>query len=104
MSATTGQRFPGAALAERATTLGEPFSRYLGEAVRELRPTLDGAATRITYWLRPDRTIVLLTTFRKTKNREDAEVKRAIEARRICETDHGPAHEEFLRTIEKGEL
>ncbi|MGY1944834.1 MULTISPECIES: type II toxin-antitoxin system RelE/ParE family toxin [Nocardia] len=93
-----------ALLAERATTLSEPFSRYLGEGVRELRPTLDGAATRITYWFRSDRTIVLLTTFRKTKDREDAEVKRAIEMRRICEDEHGPAHDEFLRTIEKGEL
>ncbi|WP_280213608.1 type II toxin-antitoxin system RelE/ParE family toxin [Nocardia cyriacigeorgica] len=29
-------------LAEHALTLGEPFSRHLGEGVRELRPTLDG--------------------------------------------------------------
>ncbi|WP_324192221.1 type II toxin-antitoxin system RelE/ParE family toxin [Nocardia puris] len=35
-------------LADRATTLGEPFSRYLGDGVRELRPTIDGAAIRIT--------------------------------------------------------
>lgn len=26
-------------LAERAETLGEPFARYLGDGVRELRPT-----------------------------------------------------------------
>ncbi|MFI7003344.1 type II toxin-antitoxin system RelE/ParE family toxin [Nocardia sp. NPDC050175] len=91
-------------LAERAQTLGEPFARHLGEGVRELRPTLDGAATRITYWFRSDRTIVLLTTFRKTKDREDAEVKRAIRARMVCEAEHGPAHDEFVRVIEKGEL
>jgi hypothetical protein len=36
--------------------------------------------------------MVLLTVFRKTRMREDAEVK------------HEPAHEEFVRTIEKGEL
>lgn len=31
-------------LAEYAATLGEPYARYLGDGVRELRPTLDGAA------------------------------------------------------------
>lgn len=91
-------------LADHATTLGEPFSRHLGEGVRELRPTLDGAATRITYWFRSDRTIVLLTVFRKTRDREDAEVKRAIKARMICAAEHGPAHDEFIRVIEQGEL
>ncbi|MFE1595947.1 type II toxin-antitoxin system RelE/ParE family toxin [Nocardia sp. NPDC058705] len=91
-------------LAERATTLAEPFSRYLGDGVRELRPTLDGAKTRITYWLRADRTVVLLTVFRKTRAREDAEVERAISAKLICEAEHGPAHEEFVRVIDKGVL
>ena len=37
-------------LAQYAATLGEPYARYLGDGVRELRPTLDGAAMRITYW------------------------------------------------------
>ncbi|WP_211334144.1 type II toxin-antitoxin system RelE/ParE family toxin [Nocardia puris] len=91
-------------LADRATTLGEPFSRYLGDGVRELRPTIDGAAIRITYWFRHVRTIVLLTTFRKTKDREDAEVKRAIKARMTCEAEHGRAHDEFIRVIDRGEL
>ena len=30
-------------LAQNAATLGEPYARYLGDGVRELRPTLDGA-------------------------------------------------------------
>lgn len=91
-------------LAERADSLGEPYARYLGDGVRELRPTLDGASIRITYWLAPGRRAVLLTMFRKTRMREDAEVKRAKLAQQTCQAEHGPAHEEFIRTIEKGEL
>jgi hypothetical protein len=91
-------------LAERAETLGEPFARYLGDGVRELRPTLDGAAIRITYWLAPGRRVVLLTVFRKTKMREDIEVKRAKLAQQTCQAEHEPAHQEFVRTIERGEL
>jgi hypothetical protein len=91
-------------LAERAETLGEPFARYLGDGVRELRPALDGAAIRITYWLAPGRRVVLLTVFRKTKMREDIEVKRAKLAQQTCQAEHEPAHQEFVRTIERGEL
>jgi len=91
-------------LAEHAAALGEPYARYLGDGVRELRPTLDGAAIRITYWLTPSRTAVLLTVFRKTRMREDTEVRRARLAQKVCEAEHGPAHEEFIRTIEEGEV
>jgi hypothetical protein len=91
-------------LAEQAAMLGEPYARHLGEGVRELRPTLDGAAMRITYWLTPSRTAVLLTVFRKTRMREEGEVKRAMLAKKICEVEHGPAHEEFVRIIEEGEI
>ena len=59
------------------TTLGEPYSRHLGGRLRELRMVLDGDAVRIPYWLAPDRRIVLLTVFRKTRMREAAEVERA---------------------------
>ncbi|MGW5515301.1 type II toxin-antitoxin system RelE/ParE family toxin [Nocardia africana] len=91
-------------LAEKAESLSEPYARYLGDGVRELRPTLDGAAIRITYWLAPGRRAILLTVFRKTRMREDAEVKRAKIAQQTCEAEHTPAHQEFIRTIEKGEL
>ncbi|MEV0592379.1 type II toxin-antitoxin system RelE/ParE family toxin [Nonomuraea cavernae] len=91
-------------LAEHAAAFGEPYARCLGDGVRELRPTLDGAAIRITYWLTPNRTAVLLTVFRKTRMREDAEVRRAKLAQKVCEAEHGPAHEEFIRTIEEGEV
>ncbi|MEV5984543.1 type II toxin-antitoxin system RelE/ParE family toxin [Streptomyces sp. NPDC052051] len=91
-------------LAEQAVGLGEPYARYLGDGVRELRPTLDGAAMRITYWLTPNRTAVLLTVFRKTRMHEDGEVRRAKLAQKICEAEHGPAHDEFVRIVEEGEI
>ncbi|MFI9718507.1 type II toxin-antitoxin system RelE/ParE family toxin [Streptomyces sp. NPDC052396] len=89
-------------LAEQAATLGEPYARYLGDGLRELRPTLDGASVRITYWLTPGRTAVLLTVFHKTKQHEDGEIQRAKLARKTCMTEHGPAHEEFSRTFKEG--
>ncbi|MFD4606522.1 type II toxin-antitoxin system RelE/ParE family toxin [Streptomyces sp. NPDC058440] len=84
-------------LAEFPTTLGEPHSRNLGEGVRELRFVLDGNTMRLTYWLAPGRRIVLLTVFRKTRMREEAEVKRAKLAKELCDAEHGPAHNEFTR-------
>lgn len=58
-------------LAERAETLGEPYSRHLGGKVRELRFHLLRQQTRVTYWLAPDRRVVLLTVFRKTMQRRE---------------------------------
>ena len=55
-------------------------------------------------WLAPGRRVVLLTVFRKTRMREDAEVKRALLTQKICEAEHGPAHAEFVRIIEAGEV
>ncbi|WP_308020171.1 type II toxin-antitoxin system RelE/ParE family toxin [Streptomyces sp. LS1784] len=45
-------------LADHPTTLGEPLSRHLGGPLRELRFDLGRAATRVTYWLAPERRIV----------------------------------------------
>ncbi|MGW7520847.1 type II toxin-antitoxin system RelE/ParE family toxin [Streptomyces sp. NPDC054796] len=83
-------------LAEYATALSEPYARHLGDGVRELRPTLDGTDMRIMCWLTPARTAVLLTVFRKTRMREDAEVERAKRAQKLCEAEHEPAHEKAL--------
>lgn len=88
-------------LAEYPTTLGEPHSRSLGDGVRELRFSLSGNAIRVTYWLLPGKRIVLLTVFRKSKMREDAEVKRAKQARMLCEAEHGPAHRVFSRDVQE---
>ncbi|QKW33385.1 type II toxin-antitoxin system RelE/ParE family toxin [Actinomadura sp. NAK00032] len=71
--------------------------RHLGGKVRELRFVLDGSSVRITYWLAPQRRIVLLTVFRKTRQREEAEIDRARQAQKVCEADHGPAEHGYDR-------
>ncbi|MFJ2190761.1 type II toxin-antitoxin system RelE/ParE family toxin [Kitasatospora sp. NPDC087861] len=90
-------------LAEYPTTLDEPHSRNLGDGVRELRLGLSGNAVRISYWLAPGRRIVLLTVFRKTRMREEAEVKRAKAAKLVCETGHPEAHEIYSRNTAEEE-
>ena len=84
-------------LAERAETLGEPYSRHLGGKVRELRFHLLRQQTRVTYWLAPDRRVILLTVFRKTRSAESIEVQRAVAAQRTCETTHDLAHDIYER-------
>ncbi|MFJ8538795.1 type II toxin-antitoxin system RelE/ParE family toxin [Streptomyces sp. NPDC093591] len=92
--------------AELLATLGPqtpmPFARPLEEGVYELRPTLGGVDTRITYWFAPGRRIVLLTVFRKTRMHEAAQVARAVAARTVCDSKHGPAHSTYSRG-EEGE-
>ncbi|WP_406271954.1 type II toxin-antitoxin system RelE/ParE family toxin [Streptomyces sp. NBC_00191] len=88
-------------LAAEPTTLGEPYCRHLGGKVRELRFTMDGNAVRITYWLAPDQRIVLLTVFRKTRQREAAEVERAQQTQKVCQADHGPAEHSYDRIKEE---
>ena len=84
-------------LAEQAETIGEPYTRHLGGKVRELRFHLLAQQPRITYWLAPGHRIILLTAFRKARNAEVAEVARALQAQKTCETEHGPAHDTFDR-------
>ena len=43
--------------------------------------------------------MILLTVFRKTRNAEIAEVGRAMQAQKICESTHGIAHEVFDREV-----
>jgi mRNA-degrading endonuclease RelE of RelBE toxin-antitoxin system len=88
-------------LAEMPTMLGEPQTRHLGGKLRELRIRLGGNHVRITYWLAADRRIVLLTVFRKTRMREAAEIDRAHHAQKVCEAEHGPAHEIYTRSTEE---
>ncbi len=86
-------------LAERAEDLGEPYTRHLSGKVRELRFHLLAQQTRITYWLAPGRRVILLTVFRKTRNTETAEVAPAGHAQKVCEAEHGPAHDTFGREV-----
>lgn len=84
-------------LAERAETLGEPYTRHLGGKVRELRFHLLRQQTRVTYWLALARRVVLLTVFRKTRSAETAEVERAVREQQSCEATHGVAHDAYER-------
>ena len=86
-------------LAERAGDLGQPYTRHLGGKVRELRFHLLRQQTRVTYWLAPGRRVILLTVFHKTRRSQTAEVARALEAQKVCEAEHGPAHEMFDREV-----
>ncbi|MEU3407470.1 type II toxin-antitoxin system RelE/ParE family toxin [Streptomyces sp. NPDC006670] len=88
-------------LVDAPTTLGEPYARHLGGGVRELRFMLghNREAVRLSYRLAHDRRIVLLTVFRKTKQREVAEVDRAVRAGRVCESSHGPAVDVYTRDV-----
>jgi hypothetical protein len=86
-------------LAEHAEDLGEPYTRHLGGKVRELRFHLLSQQTRVTYWLGPQRRVILLTVFRKTRSSEAAEVAGAMQAQKICESTHGIAHEVFNREV-----
>jgi hypothetical protein len=87
-------------LAERAEELGEPYSRHLGGKVRELRFHLLRQQTRVTYWLAPGQRVILLTVFHKTRVAETAEVARALHAQKVCEAEHGQAHEVFDREVD----
>jgi hypothetical protein len=75
-------------------------SRGLGDGVRELRFHLHPLQMRITYWLAPRRRVVLLTVFRKTRMREDAEVSRAKALRKVCEAEHEHARVSFDRRVD----
>ena len=61
-----------------------PLSRSLGEGLFELRFTVGSTARRITYRFTKDGRIILLTTFRKQRNNERAEVTRARKIAQDC--------------------
>lgn len=83
-----GLSVPGRAVADRmfdrlagqGHLLRMPHSRSLGEGLYELRFTCESTARRITYVFEPNRHVVTLTTFRKQRNNERAEVLRARRA------------------------
>ena len=69
-------------LAELGSTARMPFSRALGDGLFELRFTLGPTARRITYRFTTNNRIILLTTFRKQRNNERAEIARGSPNRR----------------------
>jgi hypothetical protein len=73
-------------LAEWGVALREPHTKQLRRGLRELRFHLgpQSDAVRIAYWIGPGRKIVLLTVFRKRRQREQGEIDRAEAAMRRC--------------------
>ena len=71
-------------IVDRLVALGSsarmPLSRSLGDGLLELRFTLGPTARRISYRFTKDGRIILLTTFRKQRNNERAEITRARKA------------------------
>lgn len=73
-------------LVELVPTARMPLSRALGDGLFELRFTLGPTARRITYRFTRDNRIILLTTFRKQRNNERAEIARARAVAADCAT------------------
>jgi hypothetical protein len=67
-------------LRDRGPDLRMPHSRPLGDGLHELRFTCERVARRITYYFDPERRVITLTTFRKQRQNERAEVARAHRA------------------------
>ena len=88
-------------LAERGNQLRMPASRALGKGLFELRIDLSRTARRITYYFAsgPGRRIVLLTTFRKQRQNERAEINRAHDALAVA----SPKDTQLRRTTDDPE-
>jgi putative component of toxin-antitoxin plasmid stabilization module len=71
-------------LGELGSTARMPLSRSLGDGLFELRFALGPTARRITYRFTNDRRIILLTTFRKQRQNERAEIARARRVADAC--------------------
>lgn len=81
-------------LSERGNQLRGPVSRSLGEGLFELRIDVGRAQRRITYYFAERQRIVLLTVFRKQRQAERAEVRRARQAMRRCIAEGHTAEED----------
>lgn len=81
-------------LTERGNELRMPVSRSLGDGLFELRFDLGRVARRVTYYFASDRRIVLLTVFRKQRQNERAEVRRARQAMERCIAEGHTAEED----------
>jgi hypothetical protein len=75
-------------LAEQGVALDEPYTRQMRGKLRELRFHVEREQIRIVYFIASRRRIVLLTVFRKTRQREQAEIDRAWRAMQVCVSEH----------------
>lgn len=89
-------------LAQLGPATPMPIARPLRDGVWELRLTLGDVEARLTYWITPDRRIIFLTWFRKTRQHEEKQINRVVLARKQCEAGHGPADRDFHRSTETG--
>lgn len=67
-------------LEAQGNQLRMPHSKALGEGLCELRFTCESLARRITYVFEPNRHAITLTTFRKQRQNERAQILRARRA------------------------
>lgn len=74
-------------LAERGVDLGEPYTRQLSGKLRELRFYLGRGRIRVSYYIASHRSIILLTVFKKSRRREQAEIDRAEHAMKRCNAE-----------------
>ena len=81
-------------LAERGSQMRGPMSRSLGEGLFELRIDVGRTQRRITYFFTARKRIVLLTVFRKQRQTERAEIRRARHAMRRCIAEGHTAEED----------
>lgn len=70
--------------------------RWTGATGRTRPVRIVGAMAR---HLAPERRVILLTVFHKTRGAETAEVARPIHAQKICENEHRRAHQVFDRKV-----
>ena len=71
-----------------------PASRSLGEGLFEPRIDVGRTQRRITYYVADGRRIVLLTAFRKQRQTERTEIRRARQAIRRCIAEVHTAEED----------
>lgn len=76
-------------LAAQGHMLRMPHSRSLEGGLFELRFTCENVSRRITYVFDPDRRAVTLTTFRKQRQNERAEILRARRAQAAHDEEKG---------------
>ena|SRR5437870_4649238 len=73
--------------------LSEPYTRHLRGKLRELRFYLGRERYRITYYIAKGRRIILLTIFKKSSQKELAEIARAEGAMARCVEEGHTAEE-----------
>ena len=71
-------------LEREGVALGEPYTRQLRGNLRELRFYTGRERYRIAYYIATGRRIILLTVFKKSRQRETEEIDRAEVAMQRC--------------------